>query len=113
MLFAEQLDYTSDYWQQLITHKTSFMSEKVVLQYLGFVKTHMKMIEGRKHEGTPREHKFFYQVFHKLLSLESYIQGGPPIVTCNDKDREYILQVRRGPLEVKYIEDSLSFHVCF
>ena len=73
----------------------------------------MKMIEGRKHEGTPREHKFFYQVFHKLLSLESYMQGGPPIVTCNDKDREYILQVRRGPLEVKYIEDSLSFHVCF
>ena len=38
------------------------MTEKVILQYLGYVKTHMKLIEGEKHKGTPREQKLFYHV---------------------------------------------------
>ena len=76
------------------------MSEKVVLQYIGFIKTHMKLIESRKHIGTPRERKLFYQIFHKLLSLESFVLGGPPKVTCKDNEREFILRIRKGPLEV-------------
>ena len=78
------------------------MSEKVILQYIGFVKTHKKLIEGGKHSGTPRERKLFYQVFHKLLSLESFVKGGPPVVQCENEDREFILRVRNGPLEVRH-----------
>ena len=81
-------------------HRHSFMSEKVILQYIGFVKTHKKLIDSRKHTGTPRERKLFYQVFHKLLSLESYVRGGPPIVVCDNEDKEFIMRVRKGPLEV-------------
>ena len=84
----------------MLPHKHSFMSEKVILQYIGFVKTHKKLIDSRKHTGTPRERKLFYQVFHKLLSLESYVKGGAPVVKCSGEDREFILRVRRGPLEV-------------
>ena len=76
------------------------MSEKVVMQYIGFIKTHMELIESRKHISTPRERKLFYQVFHKLMSLESFVSGGPPKVTCKDNEREFILKIRKGPLEV-------------
>ena len=38
------------------------MSEKVIIQYQGFVQTHMSIIESGKHAGTPREGKIFYHV---------------------------------------------------
>ena len=76
------------------------MSEKVILQYIGFIKTHMKLINSGKHTGTPRERKLFYQVFHKLLSLESFVLGENPVVTCTGTDRDYLMKIRRGPLEV-------------
>lgn len=43
-------------------HKEKFMSEKVILQYQGFVQTHMSIIERGKHDGAPREGKIFYHV---------------------------------------------------
>lgn len=107
LLFAERVDYSSSYWQQLKDHKQLFMSEKVILQYIGFVKTHKKLIEGGKHSGTPRERKLFYQVFHKLLSLESFVKGGPPVVQCENEDREFILRVRNGPLEGELSKEKL------
>ena len=76
------------------------MSEKVILQYIGFIKTHMKLIHSGKHTGTPRERKLFYQVFHKLLSLESFVKGEGPTVKCTGNDRDYLMKIRRGPLEV-------------
>lgn len=38
------------------------MSEKVILQYIGYVQTHMGMIMSGKYAGTPREGKVFYHV---------------------------------------------------
>ena len=49
-------------FQELQANRECFMTEKVILQYLGYVKTHMKLIEGGKHTGTPREPKLFYHV---------------------------------------------------
>lgn len=94
------MEYSSHYWQQLVPHKRSFMSEKVILQYIGFIKTHKKLIDSKKHIDKPRDRKLFYQIFHKLLSLESYVKGGDPVIKCEDEDRDFILRVRRGPLEV-------------
>ncbi len=102
------MEYSSPHWNLLIPHKHSFMSEKVILQYIGFVKTHKKLIDSKKHTGTARERKLFYQVFHKLLSLESYVNGGDPIVKCNNEGREFILRVRRGPLEVTNRDNLLG-----
>jgi hypothetical protein len=104
LIHAREMYYSSAYWNELLKYSESFMSEKVVLQYIGFVKTHMKLIYGKKHIGTPRERKLFYQVFHKLLSLESFVKGGPPKVICKDEDRDYIMKIRNGPLEVLLME---------
>ncbi len=100
-MFAEGIEYSSPLWDELIPLKESFMSEKVILQYIGFVKTHRKLIDSQKHIDTPRERKLFYQVFHKLLSLESYVRGGGPVVKCQGEEREFIMRIRRGPLEVR------------
>ena len=99
-MFADGIEYSSPLWDELTPFKESFMSEKVILQYIGFVKTHRKLIDSRKHIDTPRERKLFYQVFHKLLSLESYVKGGRPVVKCEGDDKEFIMRIRRGPLEV-------------
>ena len=62
LLYAGSWAYASDLWHELVVHRKKFMCEKVILQYIGFVKTHMKMVEKGKHAGTAREGKFFYQV---------------------------------------------------
>lgn len=64
LVFAEpeELLYVSDAWRRLAKHKQLFLSEKVLLQYSGYIKTHMKIIKSKKHCGTPRERKIFYNV---------------------------------------------------
>ena len=96
------------------------MTEHVILQYIGFVMTHMKIIESGKHASTPREGKLFYhvsvhsytctqyvvifgKVFHKLLSLELFTQNKPPLVYCTGDQKEFIMRIRKGPLEVRLI----------
>lgn len=62
LVFAKSLLYTSEAWQKLTEQKQLFLSEKVILQYAGYVKTHLKIIKNKKHSGTPRERKIFYNV---------------------------------------------------
>ena len=35
-----------------------------------------------------------------MLSLEQFAAGKPPVIKCADERREYIMKIRRGPLEV-------------
>ena len=64
LVFAkpEELLYVSEAWNRLAQHKHLFLAEKVILQYSGYIKTHMKIIKSKKHSGTPRERKIFYNV---------------------------------------------------
>ena len=54
--------YSSEEWCELVAHRHLFMSEKVVLQYIGYIKTHMQRLSSGKHSGTARERKIFYSV---------------------------------------------------
>jgi hypothetical protein len=113
MLFSDDLTYESATWKKLQANRERFMTEKVILQYLGYVKTHMKLIEGGKHTGTPREPKLFYHVLHKLCSLERFAEGKPPQIQVSGTKRDFILRVRKGPLEgeldrAKLLEDTKS-----
>lgn len=62
MLYSDKVEYASQLWKELSSQRRRFMTEQVVLQYIGFVQTHMNMIKKGTHKGTPRERKFFYQV---------------------------------------------------
>ncbi len=71
MVFAgDSLYYRSDLWKELTQHRDRFMSEEVICQYRGYIKTHMKL--QQKHAGTPREKKIFYSV---CLSVETYFSA--------------------------------------
>lgn len=48
--------------QVLTAQRDLFMSEQVILQYIGFVRTHMNIIKKGKHAGKPREGKILYHV---------------------------------------------------
>ena len=63
--------------QALTAHRELFMSEQVILQYIGFVKTHMKIIAKGKHAGKPREGKIFYHVsvLHSIIHSSMPIQA--------------------------------------
>ena len=55
--------------QALTAHRELFMTEQVILQYIGFVNTHMNIIRKRTHAGKPKEGKIFYHVsaFHGII----------------------------------------------
>lgn len=72
LVCAKGLLYTSEAWQKLAEHKQLFLSEKVILQYAGYVKTHMKIINSKKHSGTPRERKIFYNVHIQCAIMTIY-----------------------------------------
>ncbi|XP_013417565.1 uncharacterized protein LOC106178780 isoform X2 [Lingula anatina] len=99
LVFSLDLEYTSSAWRELVSHKQDFVTETAIQQYLGLVKNNMKMIEGGKHQGTSRERKLFYQTFHKLDSLEYFLQGNPPPVKCSGHIKDFIMKIRQGPLE--------------
>ena len=107
LVFADNIAYATEDWKRLVEKKDLFLSEQVILQYQGYVKTHLGLIEGGKHTGKPKERKLFYHVLHKLLSLESFVQGKPPVIQCSSEQREYILKIRQGPLEGDLSRDIL------
>ena len=39
-----------------------------------------------------------------MMSLESFIEGGPPVVWCEGETKDFIMRIRTEPLEVSYIE---------
>ena len=41
------------------------------------------------------------QIFHKLLTLEQFVQNQPPVVRPTGKERDFIMTIRTGPLEVR------------
>ncbi|CAH1789226.1 unnamed protein product [Owenia fusiformis] len=107
LLFADDLEYTSAAWKELSSHKELFVTERAILQYFGLIKNNMIMIENEKHRGTKREGKLFYQIFHKLNSLEYFLAGKPPVVKCSGSARDFIMRIRTGPLEGDISRENL------
>ena len=70
-MFAEEVLHGSEAWATLIENKERFLSEKVVLQYIGYIKTHMQ--RAKSHAGTPRERKILYSVRTVCTPTEVHI----------------------------------------
>lgn len=68
ILFAEDWFYCSPEWEELVAQKHRFLSETVILQYVGYIKTHLSRIKSGKYADTPREKKIFYSVIHDVCS---------------------------------------------
>ncbi|XP_064645366.1 uncharacterized protein LOC135498826 [Lineus longissimus] len=99
LLFAENLEYTSPMWEKLVEDRKAFLTEHAILQYLGLIKNNIKTIKSEKFRDQPREKKLYYQIFHKLYCLQYFLRGDVPFVRPGGDDRDFIMNIRRGPLE--------------
>lgn len=70
LVFADDLEYTSESWKSLTLNKHKFLTERAIVQYFGLVKNNMVMIENEKYKDTPREKKLFYQVIARRLNMK-------------------------------------------
>ncbi|KAL5019834.1 hypothetical protein ScPMuIL_002726 [Solemya velum] len=99
LLFTDDHEYISPAWKKLASEKKLFLTEKLLQQYLGLIRNNFDMIESRKCEGTPKERKLFYQIWHKLDSLSYLLKGQCPPIRCEGEMKDFIMKIRRGPLE--------------
>ena len=108
LLFVDGHDYESPAWKALAACKSWFLTERTKQQYLGLVKNNFNLIHTEKHgRGTAKDRKLFYQVFHKLHSLEYFLQELPPPVRCTGDIRDFILRVRTQPWEGDMSRENL------
>ncbi|XP_005108346.1 uncharacterized protein LOC101861911 [Aplysia californica] len=95
LLFADNHEYMSPQWKELAKHRKSFVTEKAIQQYLGLVKNNFKFIRQGRHLSSPkRDRKLFYQIFHKLHSVEHMLREDIPPVRVDGAVREFIMNVR-------------------
>ncbi|XP_067686771.1 uncharacterized protein [Haliotis asinina] len=99
LIFTDSHEYMSPAWKALSEKKSQFVTERGIQQYLGLIKNNFNMIESQKHIGSGRDRKLFYQIFHKLDSVNYMARGDCPPVRCEGEIRDFIMRVRTQPLE--------------
>lgn len=107
LVYKDEHNYMSPAWKALSSQKHKFLSERGIQQYMGLIRNNMRMIESGKHKDMPQERKLFYQMYHKLDSLEYIMKNTPPPVRCTGKVRDFIMQVRTAPLEGDMCREAL------
>lgn len=107
LVYTDGHKYMSPAWKALSSQKHRFLSENGIKQYMGLIKNNMKMIEKGKHKDQPQERKLFYQIYHKLDSIDYMMRNIPPPVRCTGPIRDFIMRVRTSPLEGELSRDSL------
>lgn len=107
LVFKDDHNYVSPAWEALASRKDMFVTEKGIQQYMGLIKNNFHMIKNCKRIDLPQERKMFYQIYHKMDSLQYFLQGVPPPVKCTGEVRDFIMKVRTQPLEGELHRDAL------
>ena len=108
LLLNDQLDYTTPLWEELRANRHKLVTEKLLVQFFGFIKDHLKPIRtGKYAEDAKKQQKLFYQAFHKLGILERLMAGDIPPLRPEGEAREFIMRLRRGPLEGNLSKEKL------
>ncbi|XP_052084005.1 uncharacterized protein LOC127721312 isoform X1 [Mytilus californianus] len=107
LVFTEDHDYCSKYWKNLCKEKEKFLTERTIQQYLGLIRNNFSMLDSEKHKGCPKDRKLFYQIFHKINCVEQIMKGKLPPVRCEGETREFIMKIRKDPLEGPLSRENL------
>ena len=99
LLLNDELDYAAPFWEELRANRHKLVTEKLITQFFGFIRTHLKPIENGKYADDPKkERKLFYQAFHKLGLLSKLMCGEIPPLRPSGEEKEFIMRIRKGPL---------------
>merc|ERR1711907_422978 len=71
----------------------------------GWVTVHLGLVEKNKYPE--RAGKLFYHAFHKLHEVRRLLQRQGPKVRVEGETRDFILRIRRGPLEGEFSREAL------
>ncbi|XP_045212796.2 uncharacterized protein LOC123563823 [Mercenaria mercenaria] len=107
LVYKDDHNYMSPAWKALCQQKEKFISERAIQQYMGLIKNNIRMIKNEKHKNAPQERKLFYQIYHKLDSIEYMMKNVPPPVKCTGSTRDFIMRVRTASLEGDLDRDVL------
>ena len=108
LLLNDQLDYAAPLWEELRANRHKLVTEKLLVQFFGFIQEHLGPIRKGKYSGDAKKRqKLFYQAFHKLGLLERLVEGTIPPLRPQGAERELIMRIRMGPLEGDLSEQSL------
>ncbi|ESO91024.1 hypothetical protein LOTGIDRAFT_233515 [Lottia gigantea] len=107
LIFADGHEYASPAWEALCSYKDKFITERGIHQYIGLIRNNFNMIESKKYINSGRDRKLFYQIFHKIDSVEYLIQDQPPPIKCQGQIKEFILKIRKDPLEGEISRENL------
>ena len=99
MLFTDSLCSMNDEWRCLTAHRKSFLSKRVVKQYLGFInnQVHRYSSDQSVHSkgGEPTE-KYLYHICRLSLDAQRIVNGEFPLVWKEGEERDQLMEIRNG-----------------
>ncbi|KAL3876421.1 hypothetical protein ACJMK2_034270 [Sinanodonta woodiana] len=107
LLFRDGHNYTHPAWKTLADQKSLFVTERGIQQYMGLIRNNISMLQKEKLKDNKKERKLFYQIFHKMESVEYLMKGMIPPVKCSGPVRDFIMRIRTAPLEGDLQRDKL------
>ena len=106
-LDRESSSYRYNHWQTLVIHRKEFLTKQVVKQYLGFLNGQLQRL--KKKNGTST--KPAYHMLRLGWDLLSIVNGEEPTVFHMGKDRETLLSVRRGDIDLEIITETVRTYI--
>lgn len=100
--------YSTEIWEQILTHKHLFLSQETVAKYRGYSFSQMKKLDrvpiGKRKESYDKHNldlKFAYNIVRLNLSAEQILQGDLVL----DRDREVFKSIRRGEWTLEQVKN--------
>lgn len=100
-LFTEKFCYTTPAWDELVTERYRFLSQRVVQQYLGYGLGQLKRFDvgTRLHtKGGKQNEKWLYHMIRVLNDALRISQGHEPVVWKEGEEQKLLMRIRTGEM---------------
>lgn len=100
-LFTERDQLMTPPWRELRDQRDRFLSQRVVLQYLGYGQGQLKRFDvGRRlhTKGGRQNEKWLYHMIRVLLDARRIVIGQAPIVYKVGEEHDLLMDIRQGKI---------------
>lgn len=105
-LFTDRLEYATKEWEELRKIRMSFLSRKVIKQYLGYAEGQMKRLLSHSSlhtKGGEYNEKWAYHMIRLMFDCERIAKGGVPKVWKEGREHDLLMSIRNGELSVEEV----------
>lgn len=112
MLFTERLHYIADdSWVYLRENRNKFLSKKAVESYIGYASAQLSRLKKGLRlntKGGEASEKWMYHFIRLLYDAKRIVRGDEPLVWKTGEERERLMNIRYGKVNVEEIEKEAS-----